>query len=746
MLILQHNCAGVGQVVEAVCESGVKLGADLILIQEAKRGRDGTVSHPGYRFIGEETQRTRAVVRVGSAVEVEDVSTVAGHQAEGDVQVLDVTMADGEKIRIVNVYDQARSNKKKDYIRPCQLADWTAIKLVEKLIIAGDINAHSQRWNPRCKTKRNHIFWEEMLEDMEIWNSEEPTRLPDDPTSELISIIDITASRGDISIEWAIAGEEHETGSDHQLIVWEVAETEKKQTLMLSTGWDLSGWEPTGCEKEEADRRKKRREEAETEWHRRTQTNPHPPLGTDQEIEDEALWIRQNLVEILDRYAKVKRTCARSKRWWTEELSELRRAVRRARSGRIPAEIRTARRNLRRAIRQAKKTCWNNFVQGASGEDIWKAAQYTKPRRVNTMRPLYDEDGTVAYSRIEKEAMIVRTAFPAAPPMDPDFIPPKADSGKADLLVNRMLVERLLKKCSNQSAPGPDKLSYTIIKMLFQWNAERVCNLIAACIRQGYHPRAWRTAKGVVIPKPGKPDYGKARAHRVISLLDTMGKLVERVAAHLISERLEMNHHLHDGQYGGRVRRSTVDAVAVLINETHQAWKRRAVAGALLMDVRSAFNNVSRSHLASQMNRVGIDPQLIRWSLSFMEDRRMVVEINNKPGSEHQLDSGIPQGSPVSPILFAVYMSELFDYVEQRMDGRIRAISFVDDIAWWTSAKDTTGVQQHLEEAASHALQWARNNAVSFDTEKTEAICYTQRAGDTPRHAISMTSRTQSED
>jgi len=47
-----------------------------------------------------------------------------------------------------------------------------------------------------------------------------------------------------------------------------------------------------------------------------------------------------------------------------------------------------------------------------------------------------------------------------------------------------------------------------------------------------------------------------------------------------------MNHHLHDGQYGGRVRRSTVDAVTVLANETHQAWEVRAVAGALLIDVK----------------------------------------------------------------------------------------------------------------------------------------------------------------
>jgi hypothetical protein len=101
---------------EAVCKSGIRLGADLILIQEAKRGRDGTVSHPGYRFIREDTRRTQTAVQVGSAVEVEDISSIAGDQAEGDVQVLDVTMADGEKIWIVNDYDQARSNKKKDYV------------------------------------------------------------------------------------------------------------------------------------------------------------------------------------------------------------------------------------------------------------------------------------------------------------------------------------------------------------------------------------------------------------------------------------------------------------------------------------------------------------------------------------------------------------------------------------------------------------------------------------------------------
>jgi len=88
----------------------------------------------------------------------------------------------------------------------------------------------------------------------------------------------------------------------------------------------------------------------------------------------------------------------------------------------------------------------------------------------------------------------------------------------------------------------------------------------------------------VVIPKPGKPDYTQVRAHRVVSLLDSISKLVERMAAHLIADHLERRNKLHDGQYGCQKRRSAVDAVAALMNQTQQAWQGNKVAGALLMD------------------------------------------------------------------------------------------------------------------------------------------------------------------
>jgi len=56
--------------------------------------------------------------------------------------------------------------------------------------------------------------------------------------------------------------------------------------------------------------------------------------------------------------------------------------------------------------------------------------------------------------------------------------------------------------------------------------------------------------KGGSDPEPGKPDYAKVRAYRVISLLDVIGKLVERTAAHLIADHLERKRALHEGQSG----------------------------------------------------------------------------------------------------------------------------------------------------------------------------------------------------
>ena len=198
---------------------------------------------------------------------------------------------------------------------------------------------------------------------------------------------------------------------------------------------------------------------------------------------------------------------------------------------------------------------------------------------------------------------------------------------------------------------------------------------------------------------------------------------MERTAAHLIADHLERKRALHEGQYGCRKRRSCVDAVAVLINHTQHAWAAKKVAGALFMDVKSAFNNVNKAHLGKRMQALGIEPDLIQWTGSFMSDRQVKLVLDGKVGEANPVDTGIPQGSPVAPILFTTYLSGIFDKVEVAAPG-IQGVSFVDDISWWADGTDSRAVAVKLLAAAAALVERAAENGVAFDYGKTEAALF----------------------
>jgi hypothetical protein len=227
--------------------------------------------------------------------------------------------------------------------------------------------------------------------------------------------------------------------------------------------------------------------------------------------------------------------------------------------------------------------------------------------------------------------------------------------------------------------------------------------LVRACIRLGHHPKLWKTDKGIVIPKAGKPDYAKVRAYRVICLLEVISQLVERTAGHLIADHLERKKGLHEGQYGCRKRRSCIDAVAVLMNRTQQALGEKEIARALFMDVKSAFNHVRRTYLGKRIEALRLEPDLIRWTASFMTDRQVKLVLDGETGEVKAVDTGIPQSSPVAPILFVTYLSGIFDEVEKVVPD-IKGLSFADDIAWWPKGKDAEEVAAKLAEGAAASL------------------------------------------
>ena len=110
-----------------------------------------------------------------------------------------------------------------------------------------------------------------------------------------------------------------------------------------------------------------------------------------------------------------------------------------------------------------------------------------------------------------------------------DQLPDKEE--RAWTQFTRTEVRDTLMGCSNTSAPGPDHITWAHLKVILK---DKECEglvvrMANACLQTGHWPGAFKESVSVIIPKPGKPSYRTPKAYRPIVLLNTMGKLIEKM-------------------------------------------------------------------------------------------------------------------------------------------------------------------------------------------------------------------------
>ncbi|KAI9041051.1 uncharacterized protein KD926_007468 [Aspergillus affinis] len=362
----------------------------------------------------------------------------------------------------------------------------------------------------------------------------------------------------------------------------------------------------------------------------------------------------------------------------------------------------------------------------------WQALHYTKPRTTTITPTLHGPQGQVASSIDEKEALVREIAFPRAPGVSEV---PEVSQGSWHNQVDEKMVRHALFHQSVQKAPGIDRLNFRALRLLWDWDSSRIVTLAQQCFRLGLHPPTWKIAKGILLRKPNKPDYSAVKAYRVISLLNCLGKVIDKIAADAIASHCETTGALHPGQMGSRKQRNAIDAVACLIQTTHEAWKLKQLVGALFLDVKGAFDHVNPDKLIKRLAELGLDGDLILWVQSFLTYRWVQLQIDNIQCLPQPIESGVPQGSPVSPILFIIYLSGIFEVIEKRVPG-IQCISFADDLGLTASGHSVRGICDKLQETARVAIEWGHENMVKFDTGKTEAVLLTRKRGRTLKDQI----------
>ena len=96
-------------------------------------------------------------------------------------------------------------------------------------------------------------------------------------------------------------------------------------------------------------------------------------------------------------------------------------------------------------------------------------------------------------------------------------------------------ISRALAKSSNTSAPVSDHIPYSVWKSVHRLMSSLLPFLVDPLLEHGFHPHSLKKALGIVRDKPGKPAYDSPCTFRVIVLLRTLSKILERVATSCVS-------------------------------------------------------------------------------------------------------------------------------------------------------------------------------------------------------------------
>lgn len=391
-----------------------------------------------------------------------------------------------------------------------------------------------------------------------------------------------------------------------------------------------------------------------------------------------------------------------------------------------------ARNEKKRLVGKALKIGHRRRVQKATEagpRGMWRLAKWARSRRgayeQGITPTLISPSGRRAETVEDKAELFQEAFFPEPPPADLSDITDQHQYPEPIPLpkIERHEIETAIRATPPDKAPGEDGIPNSLWHKLIAVTKvrEMLYQLFNACVRTGYNPKQFQKSITVVLRKPGEErDYCIPKSYRPVALLNTLGKILEAVIAKRISHAVEEYGLLPDTHLGGRKGISTDHAVQLMIDRIRTSWGRGLpVVSLLLLDVVGAYDNVSHARLQHilRKRRLGC---LAPWIMAFLRDRSTRIRMPEGISRDIPTPTGIPQGSPLSPILYLLYNADLIERcTEEKM---VTANGWVDDVCIMATGISERSTIGKLQRACRTAADWASKHASRFDVKKYKLI------------------------
>ena len=244
--------------------------------------------------------------------------------------------------------------------------------------------------------------------------------------------------------------------------------------------------------------------------------------------------------------------------------------------------------------------------------------------------------------------------------------------------------KQAINKCNNSSAPGPDKLSWHHLKFIVNQDKylANIINIANTCFNLGHWPNYFKYLFTIIIPKPNKMSYDQAKFFCPIILLNTLGKLIEKVIAERLQFTVVNNDFIYPSQLDNLKFKSTMDAGIALTHIVHSDWAKDKTTSTLAFDISQFFPSLNHCLLTLILEKAGLEPRVSSFFANYLVKKKTNYIWNDLLSPDFEVNIRVDQGSALSSILSALYLTLFLYILEKHLKNLkipISILSFVDN-------------------------------------------------------------------